>query len=786
MLTAVTLRARAQAHSIRRLSEVFSNNIVIYSVYLKQANNSASAPSIESSILQVTKEASLLYCLPSTPFRPLFQQSKLSVQETTYAYVTYIFCQHFLNRLGGEYNTLQSLLNLKDTAHEAVLTQIKKRLREDTFTRENILAILSQRPELIQLCYKNFALTHHIQIAPKASMPSRGMLKPSLSVMRLKADETVLTDEDILKKIRATVDNDQQYEVFRCLLMFNQHVLKTNFYQPTKVALSFRMNPSFLPTAEYPNKLFGMFFVIGSEFRGFHLRFADIARGGIRIVRSVNREVFTANCRNLFDENYNLASTQERKNKDIPESGAKGTILLDEGAQDRATVAFEKYIDSILDLLLVGQSPGIKDRIVDLYGKQEILFFGPDEGTADLMNWASAHARKRGVPTWKAFTTGKSPKFGGIPHDRFGMTTRSVHQYVLGICRKLGIKEEDLDKLQTGGPDGDLGSNEIKISKDRTIGIVDGSGVLYDPKGLNREELLRLANERKMVVHFDTSKLSSEGFLVLVDQPSATLPDGNVIERCLEFRNRFHLLPYSTATLFVPCGGRPEAVNITNVQALFHPDGKPRFLYVVEGANLFFTQQARLYLEARGVIIFKDASANKGGVTSSSLEVLAALAFSDDEFHEHMQVHDDAIPPPFYQAYVRDVQTMIEENAELEFECLWMEHHKQKKPLSILSDELSLSILRMVEELEKTTFWDNASLRYQVLSEAFPKTLLQKLGYDTLLARVPIPYLQAIFYSRLASRFVYQYGVNPSQFAFFTFMSEKWGQAPAALSKQQQ
>ena len=29
----------------------------------------------------------------------------------------------------------------------------------------------------------------------------------------------------------------------------------------------------------------------------------------------------------LFDENYNLASTQSLKNKDIPEGGAKGTIL---------------------------------------------------------------------------------------------------------------------------------------------------------------------------------------------------------------------------------------------------------------------------------------------------------------------------------------------------------------------------------------------------------------------------------------------------------------------------
>lgn len=49
-----------------------------------------------------------------------------------------------------------------------------------------------------------------------------------------------------------------------------------------------------------------------------------------------------------------------------------------------------------------------------LLQKEEILFFGPDEGTADLMNWASNHARQRGAPFWKAFTTGKSREFGGM------------------------------------------------------------------------------------------------------------------------------------------------------------------------------------------------------------------------------------------------------------------------------------------------------------------------------------------------------------------------------------
>lgn len=98
-------------------------------------------------------------------------------------------------------------------------------------------------------------------------------------------------------------------------LTFNAHILKTNFYQPTKVALSFRLDPSFLPAFEYPTPPFGMFLVIGSEFRGFHLRFQDVARGGIRIIKSRNREAYSINLRSLFDENYALAATQQRKNK---------------------------------------------------------------------------------------------------------------------------------------------------------------------------------------------------------------------------------------------------------------------------------------------------------------------------------------------------------------------------------------------------------------------------------------------------------------------------------------
>jgi glutamate dehydrogenase len=48
---------------------------------------------------------------------------------------------------------------------------------------------------------------------------------------------------------------------------------------------------------------------------------------------------------------------------------------------------------------------------------------------------------------------------GGVPHDTYGMTSLSIRQYVLGIYRQLGLREKDVTKVQTGGPDGDLGSS---------------------------------------------------------------------------------------------------------------------------------------------------------------------------------------------------------------------------------------------------------------------------------------------------------------------------------------
>jgi glutamate dehydrogenase len=159
---------------------------------------------------------------------------------------------------------------------------------------------------------------------------------------------------------------------------------------------------------------------------------------------------------------------------------------------------------------------------------------------------------------------------------------------------------------------------------------------------------------------------------------------------------------------------------------------------------------------------------------------------------------DDGTIPQFYQDYVKQVQKVIKENATLEFEAIWREHEATRQPRSILSDTLSIAITKMDEELQKSTLWDDVPFRHQVLSDALPNLLLEKIGLQTILKRVsvlqnlscsvcrsihrcqiglpmlidiiqvPENYLRAIFGSYLASRFIYKHGINASQVAFFS------------------
>ena len=144
-----------------------------------------------------------------------------------------------------------SALDPTNSGHAEILSKIKRRLRTETFTADYIFEIISLHPTLIRSFYNSFASTHL----------AVGSGSDDDSPPPTPATE-VLGDEQLKDAISKASANEHEAMVMNSFRVFNNSLLKTNFYTPTKVALSFRLNPSFLPAIEYPQPLYGMFLVI--------------------------------------------------------------------------------------------------------------------------------------------------------------------------------------------------------------------------------------------------------------------------------------------------------------------------------------------------------------------------------------------------------------------------------------------------------------------------------------------------------------------------------------------
>ncbi|MFA6504985.1 MAG: NAD-glutamate dehydrogenase domain-containing protein, partial [Treponemataceae bacterium] len=430
----------------RKYVEQFSDAKRITSLYIPKLADSVAA--------DLTRDLNVSIMLPEGPTAELFKAGVYSPQVAMYASSAAAFTHQFLSILTVEYQTLQRALKDQPEAR-GIVDNLKLHLIKDTYSTVRIANAVAAFPKIVESLFDHF----DTRVNGAAGAAPEEAERP------------------IRRMIEKDVPNAKDRTILGYFLVFNNAVQRTNFFNKEKSCMAYRIDPSVVEPVDFPEKPYGLFFLVGHDFLGFHMRFRDIARGGVRIVRSGSLDVYAHNIDTIFTENYNLAMTQQRKNKDIPEGGAKGTILLNLGCQASAERAFKDYVDGLLDLLMESDEKG--NALV-----REILFLGPDEGSAPLMDWAALHARKRGYPFWKAFSTGKAPELGGIPHDLYAMTTLGVHEYVLGVLEAHGLREEDVTKIQTGGPDGDLGSNEILVSKDKTIAVIDGSGVLYDSEGL--------------------------------------------------------------------------------------------------------------------------------------------------------------------------------------------------------------------------------------------------------------------------------------------------------------
>lgn len=58
--------------------------------------------------------------------------------------------------------------------------------------------------------------------------------------------------------------------------------------------------------AIFPEIPHTVYLVVGRSFYGFHIRFRDVARGGIRVIKSRDESMYRRNAGTLFEECYAL------------------------------------------------------------------------------------------------------------------------------------------------------------------------------------------------------------------------------------------------------------------------------------------------------------------------------------------------------------------------------------------------------------------------------------------------------------------------------------------------
>lgn len=492
---------------------------------------------------------------------------------------------------------------------------------------------------------------------------------------------------------------------------------------------AFRFNGNLLDGLDFPRAPFAIFYIATTDFIGFHIRFEDVARGGLRTVIASLKKPVEEEAASSFFECYDLAWTQEFKNKDIPEGGSKGVIFI-KNPKASLVACQQGYIRALFSLLVGLEEP-------------EYLFLGPDERMSDeVLEWIGEYSKKIGYVLRGATITSRPSC--GINHKEFGVTSSGLMVYLREGLQFIGLdaSSHEFTVKITGGPDGDVAGNLLRLlalqhpKKAKLIAIRDISGLLYEPQGLDLEQLVQLFYEKKPVAEYPRKHISSGGFF--------ESPQG------IRYENFLHTVK---ADVFIPCGGRRKTLQESNVATFFRAEQEsmgggslssfllPSSQLVIEGANLYLSQGARDVLERAGVLVIRDSSANKGGVICSSYEVFAQLTIGE----EQVGVYKVQI--------AQEVLAKIAHLCRLEMTLLLNTHKKTGLPCSLISKQISTKILEVAskvrDELSDEEIADCVDI--------FALPIIKKLAPQAIVA-LPNSYKHAIAAKFLASRFVYFYG----------------------------
>ncbi|GAA0948731.1 NAD-glutamate dehydrogenase [Nonomuraea longicatena] len=460
----------------------------------------------------------------------------------------------------------------------------------------------------------------------------------------VRTDLTEALTEEILGALDevASLDEDR---ILRAYLEMIQATLRTNYFQTDaqgrrKPYISLKFDPLAISVLPLPRPKYEIF-VYSPRVEGVHLRFGNVARGGLR---------WSDRMEDFRTEILGLVKAQMVKNTVIVPTGSKGGFVVKRppaGGREEllaeGIACYRTFISGLLDVTdnLVDGAIVPPPDVVRHDGDDPYLVVAADKGTATFSDIANSVAKDYGFWLGDAFASGGSV---GYDHKAMGITARGAWESVKYHFGTTGVDVQNTDFTVAGVGDmsGDVFGNGMLLSRHiRLVAAFDHRHIFVDPS----PEAARSFAERQRMFELPRSSWADYDQSLISEGGGVFARTAKSVPITPQMRQALGIEPGVTsmapndlisAILKAPVdllwnggiGTYVKAVAESNADVgdkandgLRVNAADLRCKVVGEGGNLGFTQLGRIEFALGGGLINTDFIDNSAGVDTSDHEV---------------------------------------------------------------------------------------------------------------------------------------------------------------------
>ncbi len=553
---------------------------------------------------------------------------------------------------------------IRERLHEAFHGVWRKEVENDGFNQLVMRAHVSARGVAALRMYCKFLLQARIafsqQYMEETLAANPGAARLLVDLFRIRFDPEHTGDRDLdaatvkekIEMLLEDVPNLDEDRILRAFLNVIDASLRTNYFQrdvhdQPKPYMAVKLESGRIDNLPKPRPLYEIF-VCSPRMEGVHLRGGKVARGGIRW--SDRREDFRT-------EILGLMKAQMVKNAVIVPVGSKGGFVVKQppenytALQGEVVACYRMLMAGLLDLTdnRVGDDVVPPKDVVRHDGDDPYLVVAADKGTATFSDIANDMSEKYGFWLDDAFASGGS---AGYDHKAMGITAKGAWESVKRHFREVGkdIQSEDFTVVGVGDMGGDVFGNGMLLSEHiRLIGAFNHMHIFVDPE----PDAATSFAERKRLFELQGSTWDDYDRKLISDGGGVWPRSAKRIPVSDAMRARFglegeHVTPsalirslLTTQAELLWLGGIGTYVRASDevdtqvgdrANDSLRIDATEVGAQVVgEGANLGFTQRARIEYALGGGRINTDAIDNSAGVDCSDHEVNIKILIGEVE-----------------------------------------------------------------------------------------------------------------------------------------------------------